>query len=315
MTFLKQHGAAIATGVAVAAAAAVAGWLVYRASAAKKHRGLARSKTVLWRVGDSFDKYQTLCQVADDESNAFTATEVEVGRPLPLTGQMVYLFMGLSLRAISTFPSRCWVACLAACLTKFPNRATPPTAWVHRQALYKSLHVPGQKSVLDPAKFSKVMARFGLTDQKVVVSLFAAWDANGDGTIDFTELLHALSIMARGTREEQLSLLFAAYDVNHDGMLSREEIKAMVLAEQTALHGDVDEAHLNAEVDRILMASSPDSTSKGALFKGYLTKKEFVHGFVGESVMCDKRLVRAFKSPALLKGSVALGVARKHSTQ
>ena len=52
-------------------------------------------------------------------------------------------------------------------------------------------------------------------------AFFSAYDLNNDGTIDFSEFLHAVSIIRRGDCKEKLALLFLLFDTNHDGSIDR----------------------------------------------------------------------------------------------
>jgi len=54
------------------------------------------------------------------------------------------------------------------------------------------------------------------------------YDTNLDGEIDFREFMLALSVMSKGTAEDNLRQIFRLFDVNSDGRLEREELSRVV---------------------------------------------------------------------------------------
>lgn len=54
--------------------------------------------------------------------------------------------------------------------------------------------------------------------------VFRHYDRDGNGFIDFRELMSALSASVRGSVVEHLQWTFKLYDVNGDGLLSRGEV-------------------------------------------------------------------------------------------
>lgn len=122
-----------------------------------------------------------------------------------------------------------------------------------------AFRVPDQSSrqsrKLSREEFVRIFHNMGITDDKVVASNFKAWDQDGDGTVDFAELLTALAIMTRGSKREKLEFLFKAYDLDNDGYITRKELAEIYVAQATAAgkaptQDEVDKAvaHLFAEV-------------------------------------------------------------------
>lgn len=66
-------------------------------------------------------------------------------------------------------------------------------------------------------QFATVFAKMGVKDERVIRSMFEAWDTDQSGTVDFSELLHAIAITAGGSLEDKLTLCFRAFDLNGDG--------------------------------------------------------------------------------------------------
>eukprot|EP01132_Coremiostelium_polycephalum_P006139 gene6139-7648_t len=68
----------------------------------------------------------------------------------------------------------------------------------------------------------------GNPKELVIKQLFKAFDKNKDGTLDFTELMSGLCILAKGTSEERLKLYFSFFDTNNTGYVTKEEMKLML---------------------------------------------------------------------------------------
>ena len=66
-------------------------------------------------------------------------------------------------------------------------------------------------------QFATVFSKMGVKDERVIRSMFEAWDTDQSGTVDFSELLHAIAITAGGSLEDKLTLCFRAFDLNGDG--------------------------------------------------------------------------------------------------
>jgi Ca2+-binding EF-hand superfamily protein len=64
----------------------------------------------------------------------------------------------------------------------------------------------------------------------LIDTLYDAFDANGDGSVDFSELAAGLSILCGGTSGMKTSAAFALYDINGDGFISFPEFQAYLLS-------------------------------------------------------------------------------------
>ncbi|KAJ2161255.1 hypothetical protein GGF46_001597 [Coemansia sp. RSA 552] len=78
--------------------------------------------------------------------------------------------------------------------------------------------------------FYKCLGQFGRDDSVIASRLFAFYDANGDGVIDFPELARGFSVYNKGTLEEKVPGVFRAYDVDGDGKVSRDDLRVMLEA-------------------------------------------------------------------------------------
>ena len=62
----------------------------------------------------------------------------------------------------------------------------------------------------------------------LVEHVWRIYDTNLDGEIDFREFMLALSVMSKGSAEDNLRQIFRLFDVNSDGRLEREELSRVV---------------------------------------------------------------------------------------
>lgn len=58
---------------------------------------------------------------------------------------------------------------------------------------------------------------------------YELFDANGDGTVDVTELAAGITVLCGGTRDDKARAVFDLYDANKDGVLSVDELTSCVL--------------------------------------------------------------------------------------
>jgi len=84
---------------------------------------------------------------------------------------------------------------------------------------------------LEPDQFAHLMSAtrtaHGQSDEQVR-TMFAAFDTNGDGRIDFTEILVGLSVLLGGDLDEKLDLLFTAFDGDRSETMDSEELARMI---------------------------------------------------------------------------------------
>jgi Ca2+-binding EF-hand superfamily protein len=60
--------------------------------------------------------------------------------------------------------------------------------------------------------------------RSLVHRLFAIFDADGNGVVDFSELASGLSVLCGGSRDDKVEAAFSLYDLNGDGFISLEEM-------------------------------------------------------------------------------------------
>ena len=83
---------------------------------------------------------------------------------------------------------------------------------------------------IDKSGFSDMM-KMAYPDQdidKLKDHIFRMYDANDDGKIDFKEFMIVLTVISKGTPEENLEQIFRIFDVNNDGHISKKELYRVV---------------------------------------------------------------------------------------
>ena len=60
--------------------------------------------------------------------------------------------------------------------------------------------------------------------------LYKIFDANGNGTIDFTEFIYGLFLLTSATGKERLEFAFKMLDVNGDGYVTQQEMRQVLEA-------------------------------------------------------------------------------------
>jgi len=106
----------------------------------------------------------------------------------------------------------------------------------------------------------------------LVEHVWRIYDTNLDGEIDFREFMLALSVMSRGSAEDNLRQIFRLFDVNSDGRVEREELSRVVgeLRKVGAVEGEADlVANAFVEMD--------------ANMDGSITQEEFVAACLKEN--------------------------------
>ena len=88
---------------------------------------------------------------------------------------------------------------------------------------FLSIHSNGQMS---KRAFNLMMKESypGLKTKKLNRHVFRMYDTNGDGFVDFQELILALDVLNNGTPEQNLKQIFRVLDINNDGKIHVMEL-------------------------------------------------------------------------------------------
>jgi len=105
----------------------------------------------------------------------------------------------------------------------------------------------------------------------LVEHVWRIYDTNLDGEIDFREFMLALSVMSKGSAEDNLRQIFRLFDVNSDGRLEREELSRVV--------GELRKVGAVEEEDLVATAF----TEMDANMDGTITQEEFVSACLREN--------------------------------
>ena len=101
--------------------------------------------------------------------------------------------------------------------------------------------------------------------------VFAVFDQDRSGTINFNEFLVAFALTSRGDPNKKLEYAFDVYDVDDNGYMDRAELRTVLTAMLDLLGADKRGTNVPALVDECMkdLDNSKD---------GKVTKEEFVNG-------------------------------------
>jgi Ca2+-binding EF-hand superfamily protein len=98
------------------------------------------------------------------------------------------------------------------------------------QAYYDNFLKEYPDGKMDNKGFREMMKK-GFPDQdigKLEKHIFRMFDANNNGKIDFREFMVVLTVISKGTPQENLEQIFRIFDANNDGTVSKKELYRIV---------------------------------------------------------------------------------------
>ncbi|KAJ1502817.1 hypothetical protein HMI56_002495 [Coelomomyces lativittatus] len=93
---------------------------------------------------------------------------------------------------------------------------------------YKSLAPTDQG--ITKSIFEKCLGPLGQEKNLIAERIFQFFDTDGNDQIDFSELVHGLSVLCKGNLDEKALYAFHGYDLNGDGHIDQDELHAMFKA-------------------------------------------------------------------------------------
>lgn len=160
------------------------------------------------------------------------------------------------------------------------------------QRWYKRFHKFGQDDGLTCKAFMKIYGRyFPFGDaSKFSKRVFASFDKDGGGTIDFNEFITTLSITMHGQLEEKLTWAFKLYDIDSNGFVTKDEMTEIVTA-IFEMVGTVKKTGCESESEKIVEKIFEQMDENN---DGQLSLAEFVEGgkrqtFVANMLQVDDK--------------------------
>lgn len=163
--------------------------------------------------------------------------------------------------------------------------------------LVKSFKKTAKKGKINEAEF--VACFDGIIDEATAVNVFRAFDSDHSGSLDADEYLMMMGVTNFGTTEQKLKASFTLFDRNGDEVLSKEEVKEMLISvvkqritlqhlNSTGKHISVDSVILDAkDVETIVKIVEEVFFKVDADRSGSIDYQEFVKGFSEHPDVCN----------------------------
>ncbi|XP_029164766.1 neuronal calcium sensor 1-like [Nylanderia fulva] len=111
----------------------------------------------------------------------------------------------------------------------------------------------------DPAKYAQIV--------------FNSFDKDGDGIVNFSDLLRVMTLIINGNMDQKLSWIFELYDLNGDGCITRQEMLIIISAiyEMVQDAQNVAQSIVDSQVDRFFEKMDANRD-------GVVSREEFMSG-------------------------------------
>ncbi|KAH0792334.1 EF hand family protein [Histomonas meleagridis] len=125
---------------------------------------------------------------------------------------------------------------------------------------------------------------FGISSLQLAEYIFSAFDANGDGIIDFKEFVHGFSSLCdRASQEERLKLAFHLFDLDKDGIVKISELQEIMLLIAKEKLTYLPDDQIEVLVTSACQKFDPDKTGSIDFkqFESHVSEYTFMTNFAG----------------------------------
>ncbi|KAJ3128330.1 hypothetical protein HK098_004739 [Nowakowskiella sp. JEL0407] len=88
---------------------------------------------------------------------------------------------------------------------------------------------PSASGITKPT-FLQCLGPLGITQNLISDRIFAFFDRDKNGVIDFEEFCHGLSVICKGSLDERIKYAFEGYDLDANGIITKSELRKMFKA-------------------------------------------------------------------------------------
>jgi nitrate/nitrite transporter NarK/Ca2+-binding EF-hand superfamily protein len=149
--------------------------------------------------------------------------------------------------------------------------------------------VSDASGLINQVEYHKLIRASGISSQKLIDRIWAAMDADSNGSVRVFELISTISVLLRGTLDDVSRFFFRIYDVDGNGQLSKEEIAAVYAEILAACDLQFGEAE-RASIQRFILDADANED-------GQISAEEFcaaVHAAVQASSVKEPRTLKSF---------------------
>ncbi|XP_018312556.1 neurocalcin-delta B [Mycetomoellerius zeteki] len=107
-------------------------------------------------------------------------------------------------------------------------------------------------------------------------------DRNGDGIVNFNDLLKAMTSIINGNVDQKLSWIFEFYDLNGDGCITRQEMLTIVSAiYEMVQNAQTIQSMVNQQVDKFFEKMDANRD-------GIVSREEFMNGCKNDAIIYNQ---------------------------
>ncbi|XP_025270479.1 hippocalcin-like protein 4 isoform X2 [Camponotus floridanus] len=112
--------------------------------------------------------------------------------------------------------------------------------------------------------------------------VFNSFDRDGDGIVNFSDLLGAMTLIINGNVDQKLSWIFRLYDLNGDGCITRQEMLITISAVYEIMQGaQIIQPIIDSQVDRFFEKMDADKD-------GVISREEFMSGCKNDTIIYNQ---------------------------